>query len=167
MTHDDSIQIAAKSLAQRPALARMSRGGKASGLETLGNVKPASASRPRGKFSALQSVENAQNAERISILREPVPIGRRNGLAPTRKARRAADAGEQGAGAIARATALEGSNRPGRKLQKKAPKALKSLDAELKSAPRFALGVLRNCEHSESIHLSTRRSAGEFSIPVL
>src|SRR5277367_3885780 len=117
MTHDDSIQIAAKSLAQRPALARMSRGGKASGLETLGNVKPASASRPRGKFSALQSIENAQNAERISILREPVPIGRRNGLAPTRKARRAADAGEQGAGAIARATALEGSNRPGRKLR--------------------------------------------------
>src|SRR5271169_4848381 len=103
MTHDDSIQIAAKSLAQRPALARMSRGGKASGLETLGNVKPASASRPRGKFSALQSVENAQNAERISILREPVPLGRRNVLAPTRKARRAADAGEQGAGAIARA----------------------------------------------------------------
>ena len=102
MTYDDSVLIAAKSPAQPPTLARMSRGGKASGLETLGNVvvsgrrrtplvrKPTSASRPRGKFSALQSVENAQNAERISILREPVPIGGGNGLAPTGKARRRA-----------------------------------------------------------------------------
>ena len=31
------------------------------------------ASRATGKFSALQSLENSQNAERISILGEPVP----------------------------------------------------------------------------------------------
>jgi hypothetical protein len=77
MTYDDSAQIARMSLAQRPALARTWRGEKASGLATMGNVvvsgrrrtplarQPASASRPRGKFFALQSLENAQNAERI------------------------------------------------------------------------------------------------------
>jgi hypothetical protein len=138
MTYDDSVQIAAMS--PRPAPACMRRGGKASGLETMRNVlvsggrrtpvarKPVSALRPTAKFSALQSLENAQNAERISILRERVPRGRRN--IPRRRAK--------GARAIARATALEGSNRPGRKLQKKAPKALKSFDAEMKSAPRCA-----------------------------
>jgi hypothetical protein len=148
VTYDDSVQIAGTSLAQRPALCCRWRGEKASGLATMGNVvvsgrrrtplarQPASASRPRGKFFALQSLENAQNAERISLLRKPVPIGRQNGLAPTGKARRAA--GGKGDRAITRATALEGLIRPGRKLQKKAPKALKSLDAEMKSAPRCA-----------------------------
>ena len=105
MTYDDSVQIAWTSLAQRPALARTWRSEKASGLATIGIVvvsgrrrtpvarKTASASRPRRKFSALQSLENAQNAEKISLLRKPVPIGRQNGLAPTGKARRAAGAG--------------------------------------------------------------------------
>jgi hypothetical protein len=107
MTYDDSVQIAWTSLAQRPALARIVAKQKASGLATIGTVvvsgrrrtpvarKTASASRPRGKFSALQNLEIAQNAERISLLCELVPMGRRNGLAPTGKAR-AAGAGGQG-----------------------------------------------------------------------
>jgi hypothetical protein len=37
--------------------------------------------RPTGKFSALQSIENSQNAEGISILREPVPRAGRMPLA--------------------------------------------------------------------------------------
>jgi hypothetical protein len=85
MTYDDSFQIAGTSLPPRPVLARWWRGERASGVETIGNVvfsgrrrtqgarKPVSSSRPAAKFSALQSFENAQNAEEISNLPEPVP----------------------------------------------------------------------------------------------
>jgi len=84
MTHDDSVQIAATSPARRRAVTRIRRGERASGRDAVVDVvasgpgrtpvarKVGSAARSRGKFSALQSVENSQNAERISILREPV-----------------------------------------------------------------------------------------------
>src|SRR5277367_1457719 len=62
----------------------MWRGERLSGREILGGVvvpvgaapiarNEKSAWRADGKFSALQSVEDPQNAERISILREPFP----------------------------------------------------------------------------------------------
>ena len=82
---NDSGQIAATSSARLRALARVRRGGRASGRETIGDAlvsgrgrapvarNKGSASRPRGKFSSLQILENSQNAERISILREPAP----------------------------------------------------------------------------------------------
>jgi hypothetical protein len=84
MTHDDSVQIAATSPARRRAFARMGRAERASGRDTIGDVasrrgltpvarKMGAAARSRRKFSALQSLENSQNAERIAILREPVP----------------------------------------------------------------------------------------------
>jgi hypothetical protein len=84
MTHDDSVQIAATSPARRRAVTRIRRGERASGRDAVVDLvapgpgrtpvarKVGSAARSRGKFSALQSVENSQNAERISILREPV-----------------------------------------------------------------------------------------------
>jgi hypothetical protein len=74
--------IAATSPAGRRAFARMWRAVRASGRDAMGDHvasafgrtplagKMGSAARPRRKFSALQSVENSQNAERISILRE-------------------------------------------------------------------------------------------------
>ena len=84
MTHDDSVQIAATSPARRRAFARMGRAERASGRDTIRDVASGSgrtpvarmmgsAARSRRKFSALQSLENSQNAERIAILREPVP----------------------------------------------------------------------------------------------
>ena len=84
MGNDDSVQIAATSSGRRRALARMWRGERASGREMVGGIvvpvgaapiarNRKSAWRPTGKFSALQSLENSQNAEGISVLREPVP----------------------------------------------------------------------------------------------
>ena len=82
---NDSGQIAATSSARLRALARVRPGGRASGRETIGDAlvsgrgrapvarNKGSASRPRGKFSSLQILENSQNAERISILPEPAP----------------------------------------------------------------------------------------------
>jgi hypothetical protein len=98
MGNDHSVQIAATSSGRRRALARMWRGERASGREMVGGIvvpvgaapiarNRKSAWRPTRKFSALQSIENPQNAERISILREPSPHA---GIAaPTRKERRA------------------------------------------------------------------------------
>ena len=88
MGNDDSVQIAATSSGRRRALARMWRGERASGREMVGGIvvpvgaapiarNRKSAWRPTGKFSALQSIENSQNAEGISILREPVPCAGR------------------------------------------------------------------------------------------
>ena len=104
MAYEDSVQIAASGLERLPAPARMRRGETASDRETMGRVAAsgrggtpitrttASASRPTGKFSALQSFENSQNAEEISILRGPVsPAGGPH--AASRKARRASGAG--------------------------------------------------------------------------
>jgi hypothetical protein len=84
MGNDDSVQIAATSSGRRRALARMWRGERASGREMVeGIVVPVGAApiaqnrksawRADGKFSVVQSLENPQNAEGISILREPVP----------------------------------------------------------------------------------------------
>jgi hypothetical protein len=81
---DDSVQIAATNSGRRRTLSRMWRGERASGREMVGGIvvpvgaapiagNRTSAWRPTGKFSALQSLENPQNAERISVLREPVP----------------------------------------------------------------------------------------------
>jgi hypothetical protein len=81
MGNDDSVQIAATSSGRRRALARMWRGERASGREMVGGIVVAvgaapiarnrkSAWRAEGKFSALQSLENSQNAEGISVLRE-------------------------------------------------------------------------------------------------
>jgi hypothetical protein len=92
--NDDSVQIAATSSGRGRALARMWR-KSVGALDGGGIVVPVgaapiarnrtSAGRPTGKFSALQSFENSQNAERISILRESFPQA---GIAaPTRKAR--------------------------------------------------------------------------------
>ena len=85
MTHDDSVPIGATSLAPRRALAHMRRAERACGRDAMRDVvasghgrapvgrKKGSVARPRGKFSALQSIENSQNGERISILREHLP----------------------------------------------------------------------------------------------
>ena len=82
---NDSGQIAAMNSAPLRALARVRRGARASGRETIGDAlvsgrgrapvarNKGSTSRLRGKFSSLQILENSQNAERISILRETVP----------------------------------------------------------------------------------------------
>jgi hypothetical protein len=82
---NNSGQIAARSSVRLRALARVRRGGRASGRETIGDAlvsgrgrapvarSKGSASRLRGKFSSLQILENSQNAEGISILRETVP----------------------------------------------------------------------------------------------
>ena len=90
---DDSVQITATSPARLRALARVRRGERASGRETIGGVVVSGrgrapiarnrtvASRPTGKFSASQSLENSENGERISILREPVPRAGRMPLA--------------------------------------------------------------------------------------
>jgi len=70
MSHDDSVQIAASEhRARRPM------GGflVCADRQTPVAQNSGSASRPRRKFSGLQSLENSQNGERISILREPVP----------------------------------------------------------------------------------------------
>jgi hypothetical protein len=95
---NDSGQIAATSSAPLPALARVRRGGRASGREAIGDVvvsgrgrapvawNKGSASRLRGKFFPLQSLENSQNAEGISILPETVPRPKGR-AAPTRNAR--------------------------------------------------------------------------------
>jgi hypothetical protein len=82
VTHDDSVQIAATSPARRRGRLRAATRGSV-GLQSMRDVvvpadRPAaqnagSASRPRRKFSALQSIENSQNGEGISILREAVP----------------------------------------------------------------------------------------------
>jgi hypothetical protein len=148
MTYDDSVQIAGRALRSGPRSAadgearkrRVSRRWETSSFPAVAERR-SRGSRPRrhdreGNFSPCKALKTHKNAERISLLRKPVPIGRQNGLAPTGKARRVA--GGKGDRAITRATALEGLIRPGRKLQKKAPKALKSLDAEMKSAPRCA-----------------------------
>jgi hypothetical protein len=96
---NDSGQIAATSSAPLPALARVRRGPRASGRETIGDAlvsgrgrapvarNKGSTSRLRGKFSSLQIIENSQNAERISILRETVPNAQGR-AAPTGEARR-------------------------------------------------------------------------------
>jgi hypothetical protein len=96
MGNDDSVQIAATSSGRRRALARMWRGERASRREMVGGIvvpvgaapiarNRTSAWRPTRKFSALQSFENSQNAEGLSILRESFPQA---GIAaPTRKAR--------------------------------------------------------------------------------
>src|SRR5271163_185202 len=80
---NDSGQIAATSSVRLRALARVRRGGRASGRETIGDAlvlgrgrtpvarSKGSASRPGGKFSSLQILENSRNAERISTLPEP------------------------------------------------------------------------------------------------
>ena len=81
---------------------------------------PCRPSRPTAKFSAVQSLENPQNAERISILRAPVPQA--GGPRTEEEARRATGS----AARAIRATALEGSKRPGRKLQKKGKSRLTS-----------------------------------------
>jgi hypothetical protein len=84
MTHDDSVQIAATSPARgrgRPRAAMRVRVGRQSmrgvivstDRQTPVAQNLGSALRPRRKFSALQSVENSQNGEGISILREAVP----------------------------------------------------------------------------------------------
>ena len=82
MTHDDSVQFAATSPARgrgRPRAAMRVRLGRQSMRDVVGSGRsPAaqnagSASRSTQKFSALQSLGNSQNAERISILREAVP----------------------------------------------------------------------------------------------
>jgi hypothetical protein len=84
MTHDDSVQIAATSPARgrgRPRAAmRVSVGRRSirdvvvsTDRQTPAAQNVGSASRPRRKFSALQSIENSQNAEGISILREAGP----------------------------------------------------------------------------------------------
>src|SRR5277367_1149892 len=83
MGNDDSLQIAATSSGRRRALARIWRGERASGREMVGGIvvpvgaAPIARNRKSawpagGKFSALQSVENSQNAEGISVLCEPV-----------------------------------------------------------------------------------------------
>jgi hypothetical protein len=85
VTHDDSVHIAALSPAPPRALARARRDDKASVRQTHcvvvlsghggapAALKRGSAMRTVTKFSASQSLENSQNGERISILREPVP----------------------------------------------------------------------------------------------
>jgi hypothetical protein len=85
MTDDDSVQIAATSPARRRAFARVRSGVRTSGRDVMRDVvasadgrtpvarKIGSAARSRRKFSASQSLENSQNAEGISILREAVP----------------------------------------------------------------------------------------------
>jgi hypothetical protein len=96
MTHDDSVQIAATSPARRRAFARMGRAERASRRDTIGDVaaglgrtpvarKVGSAARSRRKFSALQNLENSQNAERISILGAPVPRSGRLNAPNTRE----------------------------------------------------------------------------------
>jgi hypothetical protein len=80
MIHDDNVQTAARNPARQRAFARVRSRVRTSGRDAMGDVvvsgrSPAaqnvgSASRPRRKFSGLQSLENSQNAESISILRE-------------------------------------------------------------------------------------------------
>jgi hypothetical protein len=82
---NNSGQIAATSSARLRALARVRRGARASGRETIGDAlvsgrgrapvarNKGSTSRLRGKFSSLQILENSQNVNGISILRETVP----------------------------------------------------------------------------------------------
>jgi hypothetical protein len=99
VTYDDSVQIAATIPARergRPHAAARVGVGRQSMRDVVvsanGRTPVAqnawSASRPRRKFSALQSIENSQNGERISILRE----ARRNARPPRRKAPRAGGA---------------------------------------------------------------------------
>jgi hypothetical protein len=84
MTHDDSVQIAAMSpvrlrgrarAATRVSVGRRSMRGVVvlADRQTPVTQNSGSALRSRRKFSALQSIENSQNGERISILREAVP----------------------------------------------------------------------------------------------
>jgi hypothetical protein len=84
MAYEDSFQITVTSAARRPAITRMPRGEGASRRRAIGNSSlpavsarhvrnPQSALRGAAKFSALQSLENSQNGETISILREPIP----------------------------------------------------------------------------------------------
>src|SRR5271155_5405147 len=82
MTHEGSVQIEATSPASPRALARVRRCARAweRGLVVVSGKSRASVAGmsgssfpPEGKFSALQSLENSQSGEGISILREPVP----------------------------------------------------------------------------------------------
>jgi hypothetical protein len=82
MTHDDSVQVAATSPARlrgRPHAATRGSVGRLSVRDVVVSGRsPAaqnagSALRSRRKFFALQSIENSQNGEGISILREAVP----------------------------------------------------------------------------------------------
>src|SRR5271170_7638494 len=84
MIHEGSVQIEATSPASPRALARVRRCARAweRGLVVVSGKGRASVTGmsgssfpPEGKFSALQSLENSQNEEGISILREPVPGG--------------------------------------------------------------------------------------------
>ena len=82
---NDSGQIASASSERLRALARVRQGGRAVGREPIGDAlvsgrgrapvarNKGSASRPRGKFSFLQILENSQNAEVTWILRGPAP----------------------------------------------------------------------------------------------
>jgi hypothetical protein len=90
----------------RRAFARMGRAERASGRDPIGDVASrrgrtpvarmmGSAARTRRKFSALQSLEKSQNAERISILREPVPRAGERPRTPRRKARHAGGAARE------------------------------------------------------------------------
>src|SRR5271163_5290863 len=82
MTHEGSVQIEATSPASPRALARVRRCARAweRGLVVVSGKGRASVAGmsgssfpPEGKFSALQSLENSQNAEGILILCEPGP----------------------------------------------------------------------------------------------
>ena len=84
MTHDDSVQVAATIPARgggRPhAAARVGVGGSRCEMSSFPADRQmpiaqsaVSALRPRRKFSDLQGIENSENGERISILREAVP----------------------------------------------------------------------------------------------
>jgi hypothetical protein len=149
MGSDDSAQIAATSSGRRRALARMWRGERVSGRETVGGIvvpigaapiarNRKSAWRPTGKFSALQSIENSQNAERISILREPVLC-----------------AGRSLAASLARIAAREGPTAK-RSRPEMAPQRLEKIE----SAP--GNGSLGSLEPTNMVHGArlTQRSLG-------
>jgi hypothetical protein len=80
MTNDDSEQIAAARRRGRPHAATRerrrepvdARSRRSDRSPTASPQIAGSALRPTAKFSGLQSLENSQNGERISIFREPV-----------------------------------------------------------------------------------------------
>jgi len=80
VTNDDSEQIAATQRRGRPHAATRGGVGRRSMREVVVRTDrqppvaqiAGSTSRPTAKFSGLQSLENSQNGERISIFREPV-----------------------------------------------------------------------------------------------
>ena len=79
MTHDDSVQIAATSPARgrgRPQAATRGSVGRQSIPDVVfaaGRAKRGIGIATEAKFSCLQSLENSQNGERISIFRGPIP----------------------------------------------------------------------------------------------